>query len=84
MGYHRKLITKGVFGEFSKIEEEFAELQDAREQGVKIMELVELADLLGAIEGYLQQKYHLSLSDLEQMKDLTKKAFQDGTRQARH
>jgi len=37
MGYHLKSITKGVIGEFSKIQEEFEECVDANEQGGKIL-----------------------------------------------
>lgn len=83
-GYHTKKIERGVFGETSKIREEYEEFVDATEQGVSVMQLVELADLFGAIEGWLQ-KYHpnVTLEQLVRMKDLTKRAFEDGTRKAR-
>ena len=79
MGYHKTKIEKGVIGEFSKIKEEFDELTDANEQKCTILEMVELCDLLGAIEEYVK-KYNLTIEDLIQMKDLTKSAFKDGTR----
>ena len=81
MGYHKKAITKGRIGEISKIEEELEELKDAVEQNAKIMELVEISDLILAIELYLN-RYHpsTSLGDVLKMKELTKGAFKDGSR----
>lgn len=80
-GYHIKKIEKGVNGEISKIEEELNELKDAQLQGVKIMELVELSDLIGAVELYLE-KYHsnTTLNDLIEMKNVTRRAFENGRR----
>lgn len=50
MGYHVKKIRRGELGHFSKIQEEFDELTDAYEQSNPVMELIELSDLIGAIE----------------------------------
>lgn len=83
MGYHVRDIPRGVFGEPSKIIEESLEFQDAIEQNNKIMALVELADLIGAIEAYAA-KSGITLEDLVAMKDATKRAFQDGTRTDRN
>ena len=83
MGYHNKYIERGEFGEFSKIKEEFLEAEDAFEQDNKVMLLVELSDLLGAIEGYCE-KHNMKLEDLIKMKEATKRAFNDGTRKARN
>jgi hypothetical protein len=64
-GYHLREIPKGVFGEASKILEEAAEFGEALEQGARIMALVELSDMRGAIEGYLRKNHQgLSLDDL--------------------
>lgn len=82
MGYHNKYIERGKFGEFSKIKEEFLEAEDALEQGNNIMLLVELSDLIGAIEGYCV-KHNIKLEDLIKMKEATKRAFNDGTREPR-
>ena len=82
MGYHVNKIPRGKFGEFSKIEEEFLEAKDAHEQDNKILMMVELSDMIGAIEGYCE-KCNLSLDDVIKMKDATKRAFTDGTRQSR-
>lgn len=81
MGYHLRKINKGVYGESSKITEEYEEFLDAEERGAKLMELVELSDLIGAIQGYLH-KYHPSirLEDLQYMAELTKSAFEEGQR----
>ena len=80
-GYHHALIKRGAFGEVSKIEEEFWEFMDALRQGVTVMQLVELSDMLGAIEGWLE-KHHpsISLAHLIKMKDVTKRAFKNGHR----
>lgn len=80
-GYHNESIPKGSPGEISKIYEELLELQDAKKQGVLIMELVELSDLYGAIKLYLK-KYHpnVSMKDLEDMANLTESAFLSGKR----
>jgi hypothetical protein len=51
-GYHITVIDKGIYGEFSKVVEEFQELQDAWNQHCHIMALVEYSDLLGAMEAY--------------------------------
>lgn len=79
-GYHKIQITKGTFGEFSKIEEEIQELFDSHKQENKILELVELSDLIGAIEGYVEKKYNISLDDVIKMKESTKNAFLCGKR----
>lgn len=79
-GYHITSITRGVFGEVSKIEEEVQELKDAVRQNSKIMALVELSDLYGAIEEYLVKTYNLSMEDLKIMSNITKRAFKNGHR----
>lgn len=80
MGYHKRKISKGKFGEFSKIKEEFMELVDSHEQGVKIMELTEFSDLYGAIEAYIQKHFNMSVDDLRLMNERTAEAFKDGSR----
>ena len=79
MGYHKVHIQKGVVGEFSKIREEFEELQDAESQECKGLIICELCDLVGAIEEYAK-KYGMSLDDLKQFSDMTKSAFLEGKR----
>lgn len=56
-GYHVNVIDKGVYGQFSKVAEEFQEVQDAWEQDCAIMALVELSDMLGAMEA-VYPDYH--------------------------
>lgn len=84
MSYHVAEIERGVYGEPSKIGEEYEEFLDAREQGVAIMELVELSDMLGAVKGYLA-KYHkgTTLQDLIDMQVVTERAFATGHRSSR-
>lgn len=79
MGYHLRKIKKGTVGEFSKIQEEFEELQDAIEQKHAVLEICELCDLIGAIEAYAK-KWNLSLNDLIKMKESTRQAFKEGKR----
>ena len=80
-GYHLHEISRGTYGELSKIKEEIAEIEDSISQDCKIMELVELSDLYGAIEGYLA-KYHpsVTMKDLQIMSTITKRAFKNGNR----
>lgn len=81
MAYHKNKIERGIYGNFSKIKEEFDELEDATQQDNKVLILCELADLIGAIEGYLETNHPgIALSDLIKMKDATKSAFLDGER----
>lgn len=80
-GYHLTEIPKGTIGEISKIKEEILEAEDAKEQGIEIMVLLELADAVGAIELYLE-KHHptVKLQDLKLMSDVTRRAFENGKR----
>ncbi len=80
IGYHLYNIPKGELGERSKIVEEFKEWQDACEQDCKVMELVELSDLVGAIELYITKHYNITLNDLIKMKEITERAFENGRR----
>lgn len=79
MGYHNRIIFKGKYGEFSKIEEEMDELKNAIEQNNKILTICELSDLIGAIEEFAL-KQGVSLKDLKDFSDLTKSAFKEGKR----
>lgn len=81
-GYHLQDIPKGQLGEISKIEEELLELKDAHEQRSKIMELVELSDMLGAVALYLE-KHHAgtSINDLQIFSAITRRAFENGHRE---
>lgn len=80
MSYHLDSIDAGVYGDVSKITEEYQEFMDAVRQGSKIMELVELSDLIGAIEGYLEAEYDMHLSELLVFSKITKRAFESGER----
>lgn len=51
MGFHIRPITKGTYGELSKVREELEEAEDAEAQGQKLILLTELADIVGAVEG---------------------------------
>ena len=85
MSYHIAEIPQGVYGEVSKITEEGAELIDAHNQGNKILVLCELADLVGAIEGYLENTTpQITILDLLEMAHANKRAFVSGTRQKKN
>lgn len=80
-GYHISDIKKRNYGSAGKIQEELDELNDAHEQGSKVMQLIELSDLYGAIEGYLQQNFPgMNMYDLKKFSDITKRAFESGER----
>lgn len=79
MSYHESEIPKGEYGEFSKITEEFLEASDAHEQNNPILLLVELSDLLGAIEGYVK-KYNLTIEEVMKMSAATRRSFESGER----
>lgn len=81
IGYHIRKIPVGKYGELSKIQEELEELKDAFEQSSSILQLVELSDLYGAIEGFLE-KYHpdTNFEDLKKMSRITRRAFENGHR----
>jgi phosphoribosyl-ATP pyrophosphohydrolase len=63
MGFHRNIITRGIYGEISKVREELEEAEDAIQQGQTLMLLVELADIIGACAG-VAAKHGLSINDL--------------------
>jgi hypothetical protein len=81
MGYHERDIPQGILGDRSKVIEEMTELLDSVEQDNPVMALIEMADLIGALEMHLE-KYHpsITLKDLITMKDRTRKAFESGSR----
>ena len=63
-GYHKRTIFKGFYGDISKVSEEVDEYCDAREQGIKIMEILELSDIYGALEA-VTELYQLTMEDLK-------------------
>lgn len=63
MGFHKNIITRGIYGEISKVREELEEAEDAIQQGQTLMLLVELADIIGACAG-VAAKHGLSINDL--------------------
>lgn len=80
-GYHDRIIPKVPAGSFLKILEETEEAQDAYLSNNKIMLLVELADIYGAMELFLEKDFHgISMGDIKKMNEVTKRAFQNGRR----
>lgn len=81
MGYHITPITKGKVGELSKVLEEVNEALDAEQQNCDVIVLLELSDVIGAIESYLELHHPtITIQSLITMKNITKKVFKEGTR----
>lgn len=79
--YHEDFnIPKSNFGSFEKILEEVWEIRDAVYQNNKLLVCCEMADLIGAIEGYSSKNFGLEIEDLQKMSQLTKRAFEAGSR----
>lgn len=55
--FHKAEIPRGKYGELSKIREELLEAEDAEAQGIRVMLLLELGDIVGAVEGYLEKHF---------------------------
>lgn len=80
-GYHIQPIPEGIPGELSKLLEEVYEALDAEAQGSRIMLLVELSDLYGAIQLYMEKYFPgMTMQDLRIMSDITRRAFETGHR----
>ena len=79
-GYHLRDIPRGTFGEVSKITEEYEEFLESLEQKNPIMAMVELSDIIGAIEGYAEKHFKISLDDILALKNATQRAFKSGCR----
>lgn len=62
--WHEKKIKKGIFGELSKIEEELEEAKDAEDQNLDVMLLIELSDIVGAVEGVSMKKFNMPIEQL--------------------
>jgi predicted house-cleaning noncanonical NTP pyrophosphatase (MazG superfamily) len=61
--FHTKPIEKGEYGELSKIQEELDEAFDAQKQKNDLMLLIELADIVGAVEG-VAEKFGFTIEQL--------------------
>lgn len=84
MGYHKTEIPRGEYGEISKIVEEALEAKDASDQGVRIMTLLELSDLLLAVQGYLEKhEPAFTINDLLVMAERTADSFESGERKTK-
>lgn len=79
-GYHTVQIDKGRLGCFSKIKEEFEELEDAVKQQDPVMILCECSDLIGAIKHYAKDNWNINLEDLIKFNNKTENAFKKGRR----
>lgn len=55
--FHVSKIRQGTYGELSKIQEELDEAIDADEQGIDLMVLIELSDIIGAVAGVAEERY---------------------------
>lgn len=57
MQFHKREIPKGKYGEISKIKEEVEEALDSQEQNLRLMTLLELSDIIGAVDGVLNKHF---------------------------
>jgi hypothetical protein len=81
-GYHLDAIPKTCdLGSLDKIIEEYQEFIDAVKQKTHVMALVELSDLIGAIDLYTKANFNLSIDDLKLFSSITQRAFINGHRQ---
>ncbi|KVP96734.1 hypothetical protein WJ97_12705 [Burkholderia ubonensis] len=80
-GYHLVAIPRGELGELSKIQEELDELRDAMAQGSRVMAAVELSDMVGAIQAFMDRHLPgMTIEDLLTFSNITKRAFVNGRR----
>jgi hypothetical protein len=80
-GYHLRKFLKSPYATSGKILEEALELMEAEEQGVRVMSLIELCDLVGAIRGYMTKNFpDIDWKDLTAMSEVTERAFRNGHR----
>jgi hypothetical protein len=61
---HSQNIPKAELGTIAKIQEELSEAIDAEGQGLDLLVLIELSDIVGAVEAYAKKKYNFSLDQL--------------------
>lgn len=79
-GYHTYNIPKSNYGTLDKVTEEYLELMDARLLESPVLELVELTDLIGAIAGYANARYNITLDELVKFSKMTSDSFKSGKR----
>lgn len=84
MSYHlREIKPQGVYGQISKVYEELDEYEESLEQNNRIMALVELSDVYGALEAVVHG-HGFDMKDIETMSQATKRAFQVGARKTKN
>jgi hypothetical protein len=76
MGFHRRNIPKGEYGKRSKVREELEEAEDAEEQGINLLLLFELSDMIGAIGG-VAESLGWDLDDLVAFAKLRSKVIKE-------
>lgn len=75
-GYHSKFIQKGEYGEFSKIEEEYKELEDIwNNTQNRVLTACELSDLYGAMEAFAEKTLNIPMNEIVKMSNLTKDVY---------
>lgn len=69
MGFHKAQISKGTYGQLSKVREELEEAEDAEAQGENLMLQIELSDMIGAIRG-VAETHGWNFDDLVKFSEL--------------
>lgn len=79
-GYHlRKIRFYGEYGSQEKLLEELDEFLEACEQDNRILSLVELSDIFGALKKFAENQ-GTTLEELEKMSEATERGFKSGSR----
>lgn len=79
--YHTSIIRKAEVGTIDKVIEEALEYVDAQLQNNPVMGLVELSDIIGAVQLLLEANHpEITLDDLIVMSKATRRAFESGHR----
>ena len=75
-GYHTKRIDKGVYGDFSKVKEEFEELEDAWNNRKSVaLTICELADLYGSMKAFAEKTLNIPMEEIVKFSELTDEVY---------
>lgn len=79
--FHVMPVRQGTYGELSKIQEELDEALDAETRGQKLLLMIELSDIIGAVAG-VAERHGYSLDDLIQFSELRRNVFRQEAEEA--
>ena len=79
--FHVMPVRRGTYGELSKVQEELDEALDAETRGQKLLLMIELSDIIGAVAG-VAERHGYSLDDLIQFSELRRNVFRQEAEEA--